>query len=591
MSSGRQEAIQNLLTIYQDKYNNANESNSAFFLHPSVSFVVDERDGGISVRATKDIPKGTSLLRILQSERVSLTNADPKLKKGLLNDIQAAYHRVKNDYVEALMGCLNDIYRHGDFCLAIVILQDLAQEKPYTKTWPTVEDMRQYYYPVWCYPKNGSSNNSTVATSTGEPSEEMKQLLHGTYTLQTMERYAKALRHAFDTVILPILVKHPGSVQDCLPASFRGTCKTQEEDLWEAFLYASSLIRSRSHEGRIPEEPEIIPLVDLINGLPSYCTDKINVDINSHFKLMNNSGSGVEATNIFTFKDIQAGQEIILTYGDIKASGCLIRYAFCPPEVVQNSKASLDVVLLQMPSFLAPPDQLRAKACQKNHFPHTPQLLELEFFFHLDSNDLATYKNGGESEKLKGARQFLVICHLLDEDALRINLQTGRLKGNVNSFRLCQLLLLLLDHALTECTSLNQSTNAQDFEKAADSLSTMEANILRVRVCQRDSLAQWRHAFCERYGLFSEFAHPKLAYDMFLLQQVPMSGGFCPNLPKPKAPHCLLESRGCFVCGRTIQLKGCSKCKAVKYCGRDHQILDWKRGHKKVCDPILAQEG
>lgn len=38
----------------------------------------------------------------------------------------------------------------------------------------------------------------------------------------------------------------------------------------------------------------------------------------------------------------------------------------------------------------------------------------------------------------------------------------------------------------------------------------------------------------------------------------------------------------CAVCGTREQVKGCGRCKAVGYCGKDHQRADWKR-HKREC--------
>lgn len=46
-----------------------------------------------------------------------------------------------------------------------------------------------------------------------------------------------------------------------------------------------------------------------------------------------------------------------------------------------------------------------------------------------------------------------------------------------------------------------------------------------------------------------------------------------------------LKKTSCSVCGFKAgkQLKKCSKCKSVAYCCREHQLLDWKRGHKQQC--------
>ena len=38
----------------------------------------------------------------------------------------------------------------------------------------------------------------------------------------------------------------------------------------------------------------------------------------------------------------------------------------------------------------------------------------------------------------------------------------------------------------------------------------------------------------------------------------------------------------CNVCG-CPGTSVCSKCKSVHYCSREHQVVDWKQSHKKVC--------
>lgn len=40
----------------------------------------------------------------------------------------------------------------------------------------------------------------------------------------------------------------------------------------------------------------------------------------------------------------------------------------------------------------------------------------------------------------------------------------------------------------------------------------------------------------------------------------------------------------CAVCSKDADLR-CSRCKQVWYCGKEHQVQDWKQGdHKKVCN-------
>ena len=45
----------------------------------------------------------------------------------------------------------------------------------------------------------------------------------------------------------------------------------------------------------------------------------------------------------------------------------------------------------------------------------------------------------------------------------------------------------------------------------------------------------------------------------------------------------------CDVCGYKGDKK-CSKCHVAQYCGREHQTVDWKSGHKNLCPKLCAQE-
>ena len=53
---------------------------------------------------------------------------------------------------------------------------------------------------------------------------------------------------------------------------------------------------------------------------------------------------------------------------------------------------------------------------------------------------------------------------------------------------------------------------------------------------------------------------------------------------KPKAWTSL-----CDVCGCRGDKK-CSKCHMAQYCGREHQTVDWKSGHKELCSKLLCAE-
>jgi len=47
----------------------------------------------------------------------------------------------------------------------------------------------------------------------------------------------------------------------------------------------------------------------------------------------------------------------------------------------------------------------------------------------------------------------------------------------------------------------------------------------------------------------------------------------------------LTKEPTCEVCGSSSNLKTCSHCKKVHYCGSEHQRSDWGIKHKNDCDP------
>ena len=159
---GREEAIASLIASYRVKYNQGtNVITNVFHVNPAVSFT--STHNGISAQATAAISEGTVLVRVPDTERVSLSNVSSSVKT-LLKDIHDKYHQVENKEVEDF-GCLNDMYRYGDICLAVAMMYDLTkEEKIYPKAWPSPKDMRESHYPLW------------------DPKEDVQELLKGTYT-------------------------------------------------------------------------------------------------------------------------------------------------------------------------------------------------------------------------------------------------------------------------------------------------------------------------------------------------------------------------------------------------------------------------
>jgi len=66
--------------------------------------------------------------------------------------------------------------------------------------------------------------------------------------------------------------------------------------------------------------------------------------------------------------------------------------------------------------------------------------------------------------------------------------------------------------------------------------------------------------------------------------------GFDP-IPEDKAAEVTVTgSPLCRLCG-LLGSKRCAKCKSINYCSQEHQIIDWKLGHKEECNDLAKTPG
>ncbi|XP_038617073.1 programmed cell death protein 2 [Tachyglossus aculeatus] len=111
------------------------------------------------------------------------------------------------------------------------------------------------------------------------------------------------------------------------------------------------------------------------------------------------------------------------------------------------------------------------------------------------------------------------------------------------------------------------------------------------------------HAFHRALFLFA-CRHPDCcnAFRVFR-NQLPRKNDFYPYDPPPEEPPppppgaaagvCLQLGSGvwlCRVCGCPGP-KACARCHRAHYCSKDHQVLDWKLGHKQACPQPEGPDG
>lgn len=70
--------------------------------------------------------------------------------------------------------------------------------------------------------------------------------------------------------------------------------------------------------------------------------------------------------------------------------------------------------------------------------------------------------------------------------------------------------------------------------------------------------------------------------------QIPRENKFYCSDPSPEVPveqeiYAGTYNQLCRVCG-CLGPKACSRCHKVNYCSKEHQTIDWKGGHKGICN-------
>ncbi len=84
-----------------------------------------------------------------------------------------------------------------------------------------------------------------------------------------------------------------------------------------------------------------------------------------------------------------------------------------------------------------------------------------------------------------------------------------------------------------------------------------------------------------KFDNFKVFRSQLPRENKYYSSEAPDQDNFDSTKPHPSAAQ---YQDLCLVCG-TPGAKQCGKCHRATYCGKGHQTIDWKAGHKKICNP------
>lgn len=207
-----------------------------------------------------------------------------------------------------------------------------------------------------------------------------------------------------------------------------------------------------------------------------------------------------------------------IDYGDFDGpSVFLLKHGTVPYQVIENHDIS-DCVNLFVPKDMLPSEsdapriqvlgQLNHPTSEKNANKH---------LLPIGLEDYDKHKNHGvETDEVARLRQFMFFSKMLDDEGMQPNLQTGRVKGQVNVLPLLSHLKRIIghdiknlheedttnvetrrnNHVLTRIETEVLKTSKDDMLLAQDPVTPRpNAAILLSRICQREVLLKWRRAF------------------------------------------------------------------------------------------------
>ena len=372
------------------------------------------------------------------------------------------------------------------------------------------------------------------------------------------EQMMFSVRSNYEKVIYPSLKKTINEYVDkSLPSNFESS--NTDLALWNTFIYALSLSWSRAHKNE--SYPTLMPIVELFNGQSEHAdfsvkgtktdTSMINVEINRGYWPFLGGGNFMNQCNlpcsaVHALRDIEKGEELIISYGDLTALDFAIKYGMIPDTIINHHDIESHICLWMDPNFL-PNDPMRIKCLEISSFVvnefRTNKNMPIA---DLVKGSLEKHRKCIEPDEVKNMRQFLILSVLADEEELERNYNTGRLRGPLYEEQVLPLMCAVVEYNIK---LLGPSTSAEDVELASHSdIPAWKKTCLLARAVYRECLFMWKHTFIER----------------------------------AEASGIVTDFEGCNVCGRSYPSKKCGRCMSVQYCSQGHQKIDWK-SHKSSC--------
>jgi hypothetical protein len=470
----RLEAIATLTEYLHGRYNE-----QSFRIHEHIEFTYSPASG-IMARAIADIPSvGEQLILMLDSERVNFEN----INMGEAGEVEL----VTDHGSVSLAAVIQEISRRcpqgqvglnaKDVSLTALVLYILANKTRFAKvtaTWPSREDLAGAFQ--W---KNSSNDYGG---------------LNNTYAAVLVAMGRQAECQVYDEILMPVFDE-----LQVLSHFF----PPDEEDTREAFLYAYTVANSRSHEGKGTTSADVIPVVELLNGLPDQSV-RVNVTLSDEIGQDAVSGEATACTAVVNKRPLLKGEELIISYGNLPPSSFIFKYGCCPDAYVKE-RLMTDVVELRIdPSLMAPsPSDINRIAClEQLGYPASAEDMQ-DFSMFLDPDSLSSYhgrlrglgedlslrRTAEEPEMVKLLRQFVTLTQVASEEQVQRARTNDNLRFELPADEVGKRLVEVIDYNLHLLTSPDK-TNAEELE-ALPTLNGQELTAAMGRIMSRDALAQW----------------------------------------------------------------------------------------------------